>query len=48
MSEKSAYGVCNAFGQTHDITNPLISNGSQFTAGGAENPTLIIVSLAIR
>ena len=25
-----------------------VSDGSQFTSGGAENPTLTIVSLAIR
>ena len=48
MSKKSADGVCNAFGQTHDIANLFISDGSQFTTGGAENPTLTIVSLAIR
>jgi choline dehydrogenase-like flavoprotein len=48
MSEKPADGVCNAFGQTHDIPNLFISDGSQFTTGGAENPTLTIVTLAIR
>jgi len=40
--------VCNAYGQTHDIANLFISDGSQFTTGGAENPTLTIVTLAIR
>jgi choline dehydrogenase-like flavoprotein len=40
--------VCNAWGQTHDIGNLFISDGSQFTTGGAENPTLTIVTLAIR
>jgi choline dehydrogenase-like flavoprotein len=40
--------VCNAYGQTHDIANLFISDGSQFTSGGAENPTLTIVTLAIR
>jgi choline dehydrogenase-like flavoprotein len=48
MSAKAADGVCNGFGQTHDIANLFISDGSQFTTGGAENPTLTIVSLAIR
>ena len=48
MSEKPGDGVCNAFGQTHDIANLFISDGSQFTTGGAENPTLTIVTLAIR
>jgi choline dehydrogenase-like flavoprotein len=40
--------VCNKWGQTYDISNLFISDGSQFTSGGAENPTLTIVSLAIR
>ena len=48
MSEKAEDGVCNKYGQTHDIVNLFISDGSQFTTGGAENPTLTIVSLAIR
>jgi choline dehydrogenase-like flavoprotein len=41
-------GVCDKFGQTHDIKNLFISDGSQFTTGAAENPTLTIVTLAIR
>ena len=48
MSAKATDGVCNAFGQTHDIKNLFISDGSQFTTGGAENPTLTIVTLAMR
>ena len=48
MSEKPADGVCNKWGQTHDIKNLFISDGSQFTTGAAENPTLTIVTLAIR
>ena len=48
MSEKSRHGVVNKFGQTHDIKNLFISDGSQFTSGAACNPTLTIVSLAIR
>ncbi len=36
------------FGQAHDVANLFISDGSQFTTGGAENPTLTIVTLAIR
>ena len=48
MGASAATSVCNAFGQTHDIPNLFISDGSQFTTGGAENPTLTIVSLAIR
>ena len=48
MSANASDGVCNKWGQTHDINNLFISDGSQFTTGGAENPTLTIVSLAIR
>ncbi len=48
MSEKPGDGVVNKFGQTHDIPNLFVSDGSQFTTGGAENPTLTIVTLAIR
>ena len=48
QSAKPADGVCNKFGQTHDIPNLFISDGSQFTTGAAENPTLTIVALAIR
>jgi choline dehydrogenase-like flavoprotein len=48
MGANAADSVCNANGQTHDIPNLFISDGSQFTTGGAENPTLTIVTLAIR
>jgi choline dehydrogenase-like flavoprotein len=48
MSEKASDGVVNKHGQTHDIANLFISDGSQFTTGAAENPTLTIVALAIR
>ncbi len=40
--------MVNKHGQTHDIANLFISDGSQFTTGAAENPTLTIVALAIR
>jgi len=48
MGAKAASSVCNAYGRTHDIANLYISDGSQFTSGGSENPTLTIVALAIR
>ena len=48
MGASAKDSVCNAHGQTHDIDNLFISDGSQFTTGGAENPTLTIVTLAIR
>jgi choline dehydrogenase-like flavoprotein len=48
MSENPRDGVVNKWGQTHDIPNLFISDGSQFATGAAENPTLTIVALAIR
>ena len=48
MSAKARDGVVNQWGQTHDIDNLFISDGSQFTTGAAENPTLTIVALAMR
>jgi len=48
MSANARDGVVDPHGQTHDIKNLFVSDGSQFTTGGAENPTLTIVTLAIR
>ncbi|MCW3474397.1 GMC family oxidoreductase [Limobrevibacterium gyesilva] len=48
MSANAKDGVVNKFGQTHDIKNLFVSDGSQFTTGAACNPTLTIVALAIR
>jgi choline dehydrogenase-like flavoprotein len=48
MSADPADGVVNAFGQAHDVPNLFVSDGSVFTTGGAENPTLTIVALALR
>ena len=48
MSADAADGVVNKWGQAHDVKNLFVSDGSVFTTGGAENPTLTIVTLAIR
>ena len=48
MAENPRDGVVNKWGQAHDVPNLFISDGSQFTTGAAENPTLTIVALAIR
>ncbi|NIA68376.1 GMC family oxidoreductase [Pelagibius litoralis] len=48
MSERARDGVVNKWGQTHDIANLFVSDGSQFTTGASENPTLTIVALALR
>jgi choline dehydrogenase-like flavoprotein len=48
MSEKPRDGVVNKWGQAHDIKNLFVSDGSQFTSGAGCNPTLTIVTLAMR
>ncbi len=48
MSANPRDGVVDKWGRTHDIANLFVSDGSQFTTGAAENPTLTIVALAIR
>src|SRR6185312_15914417 len=48
MSEHASDGVANGHGQTHDIPNLFISDGSAFTSPGSANPTLTIVALALR
>jgi choline dehydrogenase-like flavoprotein len=40
--------VCNKWGQTHDIRNLFVSDGSVFVTSAAANPTLTIISLALR
>lgn len=48
MSENLRDGVVDKWGRTHDVPNLFVSDGSVFTTSAAENPTLTIVSLAIR
>ena len=48
MSTDPREGVTNGWGQTHDIKNLFISDGSVLTTPGAANPTLTIVALALR
>ena len=48
MSADPRDGVANAHGQTHDIPNLFISDGSAFSSPGSANPTLTIVALALR
>jgi choline dehydrogenase-like flavoprotein len=48
MHDQAEYGVVNRHGQSHDIANLFVSDGSTFTTGGAANPTLTLVALAIR
>ena len=48
MAANPRDGVVDASGRAHDVPNLYISDGSQFTTGATENPTLAIVALAIR
>lgn len=48
MSARPEDGVVDLWGRTHEVPNLFIADGSQFTTGGACNPTLTIVALAIR
>ncbi|MEC9341920.1 MAG: GMC family oxidoreductase, partial [Pseudomonadota bacterium] len=48
QSDDPQTGVCNGFGQSHDLKNLFISDGSQFVTTGAAPPTLTIVTLALR
>jgi choline dehydrogenase-like flavoprotein len=48
MSKDPRDGVANGHGQTHDIRNLFISDGSALTTPSSANPTLTIVSLALR
>ena len=48
MGINPADSVCNAWGQTHDIDNLFVSDGSLFPTSGCENPTLTIVALVLR
>lgn len=48
MSADPWDGVCNRWGQVHEVANVFISDGSAFPTAGAANPTLTIVALALR
>ena len=48
MSRDPQKGVTNSYGRTHDVPNLFLSDGSVQPTAGAANPTLTIVSLALR
>lgn len=48
MGNDPATSVCNPWGQSHDIDNLFISDGSLFPTAASANPTLTIVSLVLR
>ncbi len=48
MSATPRDGVTNSWGQTHDIRNLFVSDGSLLSTSGSANPTLTIVALVLR
>ncbi len=48
MSADPKDGVCNKWGQAHQVKNLFVSDGSLNSTSGAANPTLTIVAMAIR
>jgi choline dehydrogenase-like flavoprotein len=48
MGDNPNTSVVNKWGQTHEVKNLFITDGSVFTTSAAENPTLTISALAIR
>lgn len=48
MGNDPRTSVLNKFEQTHDVKNLYVMDGSSFTSGPCQNPTLTIMSLAVR
>jgi choline dehydrogenase-like flavoprotein len=48
MSRRPEDGVTNQWGQSHEVKNLFISDGSALSTPGCANPTLTIVALALR
>jgi choline dehydrogenase-like flavoprotein len=48
MGDNPKTSVLNKWNQTHDIKNLFVVDGSSFTSGGSQNPTLTIAALSMR
>lgn len=48
MADAENDGVCNEWGKVFSVPNLFVSDGSQFSTATTANPTLTIVTLAIR
>ena len=48
MGDDPAKSVVNKWGQSHDVDNLFIVDGSVFVTGAAVNPTPTIQALALR
>jgi choline dehydrogenase-like flavoprotein len=48
MGRDAKTSVLNQFQQAHDVSNLFVMDGSGFTSGACQNPTLTILALAVR
>ena len=48
MGDDSSTSVLNGFNRTWDIDNVYVTDGSSFTSGGFQNPTLTMMALTVR
>ncbi len=48
MGHDPKQSVCNSFGQTHEVKNLFVADGSLFTQATEKSPTLTIIALAMR
>ncbi len=48
MGDNPKTSVLNKWNQSHDVKNLFVVDGSSFVSGGAQNPTLTILALAMR
>jgi choline dehydrogenase-like flavoprotein len=48
MGENPKTSVLNGWNQAHEVKNLLVTDGSSFVSGGAQNPTLTILALTMR
>jgi choline dehydrogenase-like flavoprotein len=48
MGSDRKTSVLNQFQQSHDIPNLFVMDGASFTSGACQNPTLTIMTLAVR
>lgn len=48
MGEDPKKSMLNRWNQSHDVKNLFVVDGSSFVCGGAQNPTLTILSLSMR
>jgi choline dehydrogenase-like flavoprotein len=48
MGDDPKKSVLNQWNQCHDVKNVFVVDGSSFVTAGSQNPTITIMSLAMR